>query len=216
MKIPLWNRKMRTRLTIWGKLLVILILFLLFYIWMRNIHPFLSKNKPVQADILVAEGYIPDYAMKDVIKEFNKNHYHILVVSGNPVDYGFYYTKFGNTADAGRVTLIKLGMDSTKVFSAPAPYSKRDRTYAAALSVKHFMDSIRVKSKAINLYSFGCHARRSWLLYKKAFGHEYQVGVLCSYKNTYDPNRWWRWSDGVREITDESVAFIYASIFFRK
>lgn len=215
MKISLWNRKMRTRLTILGKLLVLFIFLLVFYIGIKNIHPFLSKNAPVKSNILIVEGYIPDYAMKDVVKEFNKNHYRMVVVSGNPVDNGFYYTKFGNTANAGRVTLIKLGMDSTKVFSASAPYSDRDRTHAAAMAVKHFLDSAGVKERAINLYSFGCHSRRSWMLYKNTFGKGYRIGVLNTNKNTYDPKRWWHWSDGVREVMDETIAYLYASLFFR-
>jgi len=30
----------------------------------------------------------------------------------------------------------------------------------------------------------------------------------------YDPERWWRYSAGVRGVIDESVAYIYAKFFF--
>jgi len=30
----------------------------------------------------------------------------------------------------------------------------------------------------------------------------------------YDPKRWWRYSEGVREVLGESIAWFYAAFFF--
>jgi len=30
----------------------------------------------------------------------------------------------------------------------------------------------------------------------------------------YNPKQWWRYSDGVQEVTGESMAYIYAKFFF--
>jgi L,D-peptidoglycan transpeptidase YkuD (ErfK/YbiS/YcfS/YnhG family) len=30
----------------------------------------------------------------------------------------------------------------------------------------------------------------------------------------YNPKQWWRYSDGVREVIGESIAYIYAKFFF--
>jgi len=213
-KIQLANRRLHWGLTIYGRGLLFFILIFFFILFIKTIHPFLSKNAPVKADILIVEGYLPDYAMKDVLKEYRHGHYKMIIVSGNPVDFGFYYSRFGSTADAGRVTLLKLGLDSTKVAAAPAPYEQRDRTHAGAIAVKHYIDSLKIPYRTINLYSFGCHARRSWMLFQHTFGKQYQVGVIRTNKNSYRPERWWRYSDGVREVVDESVAYIYARFFF--
>jgi len=212
--IQLAKRCMRWKLTVYGRILVLIAVLFALLICIKTIHPFLSKNAPIKADILIVEGYLPDYAMKDALAEFNRGQYKIMLVSGNPVDFGFYYSRFGSTADAGRVTLIKLGMDSTKVIAAPAPYEQRDRTHSGAIAVKHYIDSVKMPYRSINLFSFGCHARRSWLLFKNTFGKEYKVGVIRTYKNTYQPGRWWKYSDGVREVIDETVAYIYARFFF--
>jgi len=74
-KIPLANRRLHWGLTIYGKSLLFFILIFLFLLFVKTIHPFLSKNAPIKADILIVEGYLPDYAMKDVLKEYRHGHY---------------------------------------------------------------------------------------------------------------------------------------------
>jgi hypothetical protein len=58
------------------------------------------------------------------------------------------------------------------------------------------------------------HARRTRLLYHKAFGKTVTVGVIAVSTPDYDSTQWWRYSDGVREVIGESIAYIYARFFF--
>ena len=34
------------------------------------------------------------------------------------------------------------------------------------------------------------------------------------HNNEYDPKRWWCYSEGVREILGETIAYVYARFFF--
>ena len=42
-----------------------------------------------------------------------------------------------------------------------------------------------------------------------------KVGVIGIPSPDYDAKRWWRYSDGVREVIGESIAYVYAKVFFR-
>ncbi len=58
-------------------------------------------------------------------------------------------------------------------------------------------------------------ARRSWLLYEKAFGGDVEVGTIATeYPKVDDPAHWWRSSEGVREAMSEAIAYGYARLFF--
>jgi len=39
-------------------------------------------------------------------------------------------------------------------------------------------------------------------------------GIIAVSNPDYDPKQWWRYSDGVREVTGESIAYIYTKFFF--
>ena len=40
------------------------------------------------------------------------------------------------------------------------------------------------------------------------------VGIIAVANADYNPKQWWRYSDGVREVIGESIAYIYAKFFF--
>jgi len=67
---------------------------------------------------------------------------------------------------------------------------------------------------SINVLTEDAHARRTRLLYQKAFGKNVAVGVIAISNPDYDPKDWWRYSEGVREVIGESIAYIYAQFFF--
>ena len=67
---------------------------------------------------------------------------------------------------------------------------------------------------SFNVLTEGCHARRTQLLYQEAFGKKVTVGIIAVSNPDYNPKNWWRYSDGVREVVGESIAYIYARFFF--
>jgi hypothetical protein len=40
------------------------------------------------------------------------------------------------------------------------------------------------------------------------------VGIIAVSNPEFNPRQWWRYSDGVREVIGESIAYVYARFFF--
>ena len=68
----------------------------------------------------------------------------------------------------------------------------------------------------INLMAEGFHSRRSRLMFQKALGDGVQVGIIAYEWDHAAAQRWWTSSEGVRHLTDEALAYIYARFFFRQ
>jgi hypothetical protein len=58
------------------------------------------------------------------------------------------------------------------------------------------------------------HARRTRLLFQKALGNDVRVGIISIPNPDYDAKHWWRYSEGVREVIGEGIAYAYAKVFF--
>ncbi|WP_293367015.1 hypothetical protein [Microcoleus sp. CAWBG50] len=79
MKIRLIRRREMWAITWEGWVIAIAGLIITMVLILTNIHPFLAVNAPIKADILVVEGWLPDYAVESAIAEFNKGGYRKLV-----------------------------------------------------------------------------------------------------------------------------------------
>lgn len=110
--------------------------------------------------------------------------------------------------------LVQHGVPRDCVDSTFCFVTKKDRTYHSALAVNQWLAQHGVSVRFINVATLGPHARRSRLLYEKAFGKDVQVGVIGLQDRKYDPNHWWQSSEGVREVLGEGIAYIYARFFF--
>jgi hypothetical protein len=180
-----------------------------------RVHPFLAVNDPVRGGILVVEGWLPDYALDAAITEFGRNHYSKVFVTGVPLEEGAPLLEYRNFAELGAAILVRLGLPANVVQAVPSPRVRRDRTYACAVALKNWLDENGVGETNVNVISIGAHARRSRLLFRKALGNKYKVGVLCIETRSYDPKRWWKSSEGVRGVTSETIAYGYARLLFR-
>ncbi|RUR74481.1 YdcF family protein [Chlorogloeopsis fritschii PCC 9212] len=178
-----------------------------------NIHPFLAVTSPVKADILVVEGWIPDYALVQALAEFKKNSYRQLITTGIPLEKGFYLAEYKTYAEMAAATLKKLGLEPEKIVVVPSQEVTKDRTYASAIALQQWLENANFKIEAVNLFTYATHARRSWLIFQQALAPKIQVGVIASSPQNYDPNKWWMYSTGVRSVINEVVAYVYAFIF---
>ena len=41
-----------------------------------------------------------------------------------------------------------------------------------------------------------------------------KIGIIAAPNPDYDAKHWWRYSEGVREVTGEGLAYLYAKLFF--
>ena len=175
----------------------------------RGAHSFLAVNDPVDNGALVVEGWLPDYALQEAILEFRRGHHSRIFVTGGPLENGAPLSEYRTFAELGAATLLRLGMSSNAVQVVPAPRVRLDRTYASALALKNWLTPHGVTERNFNVISLGPHSRRSRLLFEKALGRDYKVGVIAIQNQEYDTQRWWASSAGVRTVMDEIVAYLY-------
>ena len=200
--------------TLRGWLLAILGLTALALIGMLEIGPFLAVTDPVPGGVLVIEGWVPDYMLEAAIAEFKRDHYARLFVTGIPLQQGAPLSEYKNYAYIGAATLVKLGMSTNDVQAVPTGATRRDRTYAMALSLKHWLREHDMAPAKVNLMTGGPHARRSRLMFEKALGSGVTVGVIAIPANDYDERHWWNSSQGVRVVIGEALAYTYARLLF--
>ena len=180
----------------------------------HGIDPFLAVTDSVPGGVLVVEGWVPDYILEAAIAEFRQTHYDRLFVTGIPVHQGAPLSEYKNYAQIGAATLVKLGLSTNDVQAVPTGRTRRDRTYAMALSLKHWLREHDLAPTRVNLITGGPHARRSRLMFEKALGKGVTVGVIAIPADDYDERHWWRYSQGVRAIIDETFAYAYARLLF--
>ena len=66
----------------------------------------------------------------------------------------------------------------------------------------------------MNVVTEDTHARRTRLLFAKAFGPDISIGIIALPNPDYNAKRWWRYSEGVEQVIGESIAYVYAKFFF--
>lgn len=208
-------RKKRWALAWKGRLLIAAIGFAGLYGVFANVHPFLAVTQKADARILVVEGWIQNYAMRAAVDEFNRGHYEQVYTTGGPENgTGGYTNDYRTSASAGEEALKKLGLPGEVIQMVPSHVSGRERTYSSAIALREWLLEHGVPIAKMNVLTEDCHARRTWLLYQEAFGNNVHVGIINVSNPDYDPNKWWKYSDGVREVIGESIAYIYARFFF--
>ena len=67
---------------------------------------------------------------------------------------------------------------------------------------------------AINVLTQDVHARRTRLLFQRALGERATVGIIAVSNPDYDAGHWWRYSEGVRDVISEAIAYLYARFLF--
>jgi len=209
-KITLVRRREMWAITREGWVIAIMGLIIAMLLIITNIHPFLAVNAPIQADTLVVEGWLPDYAIKSAIAEFKKGEYRQLITTGLPLSKGYYLAEYKNYAELAAATCIALGFDKNKVVAVPAASVVKHRTAASAIALRDWLAASALKVDSINLYSFGTHARRSWIIFKAVLNPDIKVGIIAAEPQDYNPQEWWKSSAGFRTVTGEIIAYIYA------
>ncbi|MEG4517039.1 MULTISPECIES: YdcF family protein [unclassified Microcoleus] len=210
MRIRLIRRRELWAITREGWVIASAGLIVLMLLIITNIHPFLAVNAPIKADILVVEGWLPDYAIESAIAEFKKGKYSQLITTGLPLSKGYYLAEYKNYAALTAATFIALGFDKNQVIAVPAASVVKHRTAASAIALRDWFSTSDLKVNSINLYSFGPHARRSWIVFKEVLNPEIQVGIIAAEPQDYNSQEWWKSSEGFRTVIGEIIAYIYA------
>jgi hypothetical protein len=175
-----------------------------------NIHAFLSKNDPVATEVLIVEGWLPDYAIEAAMEEFKNGGYKQLITVGAPLPRGFYLSEYNTFAELAAATLVALGFNPLQLQVVSTTYAPECRTQNAAMALKDYWASSDAPPiRSMNVFTLGPHARRTWLVFREVFPAPIQVGIIGTEVLAYDERSWWRSSEGVRTVVAESIAYLY-------
>jgi hypothetical protein len=214
----LWGilrRKERWSLSWHGWLLLTSAGLVAAYFAFLNIHPFLAVTHRVNTNVLVVEGAIPQYTLRAGAEEFKNGSYERIFTTGGPENgNGGYINDYYTWASIAADALKKLGIPKDVIQMAPSHVLGRDRTYSSAIALRDWFRDHNLAIHSFNVLTEDCHARRTQLLYQEAFGKKVTVGIIAVSNPDYDPKDWWRYSDGVREVIGETIAYIYARFLF--
>jgi uncharacterized SAM-binding protein YcdF (DUF218 family) len=211
----LFDQKPRWSLSLRGWFFLVAFLATIGVIVFFGIHPFLSPTERLTTDIMVVEGWVHKNVIQAAAAEFTNSSYHRVFVTGGPVHGSSgYVNDFNTSASVGADLLKAAGLSGEVVQMVPCRNKDRDRTYSAAIALRDWLHTNNVSIRRVNVVTEGVHARRSRLLFREALGPEISVGIISVPDEEYPPTRWWRYSEGVKDVISEAAAYIYARLFF--
>jgi uncharacterized SAM-binding protein YcdF (DUF218 family) len=211
----LFTRKERLGLSGRGWLVLALVLLVAGFVLLKWTYPFLAVTHRVDTNVLVVEGWIHKYAIRAAVKEFQDNHYERVFTTGGPVvGTGRYINDAQTSASVGAGLLRKDGLSADVVQMVPSHVIERDRTYSSAVALRDWIQEHQPSVRRINVLTENTHARRTRLLFQEAFGKEADVGIISVPNPDYRADRWWRYSEGVKDVGSEALAYVYARLFF--
>ncbi len=213
--LGLLTRKERWALSFRGWLLLVVCFTGASALLLLTVHPFLAITDRRKTDTLVVEGWIHEYAIRAAAEEFKRGGYRRVFSTGGPVQgLGAYTNEFNTSASVGADRLKAAGIPATLVVMVPSRVTERDRTYSAAVALRRWLEQDEDSVRSLNVVTEGVHARRSRLLFEKAFGETAEIGVIAVTNPGYRAERWWQYSEGVKEVISEGAAYLYARFFF--
>jgi len=211
----LLDRRERWSLSWRGRFIVVVALLLISVLVFRSVYPFLAITHRVDADVLVVEGWIHEYAIRAALDEFRRNSYKRAFTTGGPVEgIGGYINDYNTSASVGADLLRRAGAPAESVQMVPSRVMDRNRTYGSAVALRNWFREHNMTVTAVNIVTEDLHARRTRLLFQKALGKDVQVGIIAVANVDYPADRWWYYSEGLEDVVSEFAAYLYARLFF--
>jgi uncharacterized SAM-binding protein YcdF (DUF218 family) len=206
-------RRNRWTLTIRAKIMLGLLIIVAAVAALLGVYPFLAFTQPVDSRVLVVEGWIHSYAIEKSAEEFKNGGYDRIFTTGGPVvGKGGYVNDFQTSASVGADRLKSAGIAAVQM--VPSRVNGRDRTYSSAVALREWLQEHHEQLSSFNVVTEGAHARRSRLMFQRAFGPEVRVGVISIRSPDFDAKHWWYYSEGTEEVVQETIAYVYAKFFF--
>lgn len=179
--------------------------------WLLWGEAFLSVEAPVQAEILVVEGWVGRDSLREVLAEYQRGGYRLLVTAGGDTGAD-WRTRSWNYAELAAAELTRLGLAEEQLVAAPARSHQGSRTQASAQAVREALAARGEVPGSINVWTRGVHARRSRLIFARVFGSRTRVGVLA-WKPAETVGPWWKSGDRARDFLEETLGYLRARVW---
>ena len=208
----LFRRREVWTLTWPARLLLLALLFGGGLLFARQAGNFLAVNEPAGGEYLVVEGWMPAYTYQAAGELWNTGRYRrVITVRAVPDDA---VPGPGVTEYSSMGSLVRAGIPRESIAEATGNGVQQDRTFHSAMKVRRWFEDGNITGAKLDVLTLGPHARRSRLLFRKALGEGFEVGVIAVADRRFDSTHWWRTSEGVRTVLGEFIAYLYARFFF--
>ncbi|HDY85271.1 hypothetical protein LCGC14_0480360 [marine sediment metagenome] len=201
--------------TMWGSLIIVITLVMLGGFVVKNFATFLALNVPISSRYLVVEGWLSKVSLEQAVVEFRRGNYELIITSGGP-DLSDFDSTYESYAEKATAELIKIGVEPSKIISAPSPASAQDRTYLSAVMVRNkLLEHLKFLPESINVFSSDVHSRRSYYLYELAFRNtETKIGIVATDSERFNLDSWWQTSEGAKSVLTEMFGWLWTRCCF--
>jgi len=169
----------------------------------------LTRRLP--AEILVVEGWIGPDGVRAAAAEFEQHGYQYIVSTGGLTTAEGWSQPGWSYAEGADSELVRSGIAKDKIIVAPSRETETQRTYESAVAVWRALKARGIRPNSLNVLTFGPHARRSHLVFAKAF-QPTQVGVIAWAPPGYQVVPWWRSSSRAKELIEETAGYVYEAL----
>lgn len=210
-----WTQEFNGRRLTWQARLILSVAVLIaLIIGVANLYRFLAPSAPPHKGLMVMEGWIHDFALDEAVAIYRQGEYTGIVCTGVPIETGSYIQQYSSYPEMTAARLRHLGIPDDRIIIAVAEDQRKDRTYLSAVALRQSFMAYNIGETNLHLVTTGAHGRRSRMLFRKALGPEYNIGITCLEENDYSPEDWYTCSSGVRSVIGELIAYVYAALFF--
>jgi uncharacterized SAM-binding protein YcdF (DUF218 family) len=175
-----------------------------------KIHSFLAVTSPVDAEVLVVEGWLFDYMLDEAVKEIQTGKYKYIVTTGKINNSSQRSSQRGlmNTAEICKEKLIKRGVKASSIHAVAAPAVESQHTLYTAAAIKNWL--VERKINAVNVFTGGPHGRKSLIVFQKSLGKDIKVGIISCKIKHYPPVYWWTSLTGTKVTLRYLGGYLYA------
>lgn len=118
-------------------------------------------------------------------------------------------------ADETTNFLRRQGVPDSMLISVAAPVTDYNKTYASARAAQKWLArQPEPMPLSLNVFGESAHARRSRLLYRKAFGSSVRIGIIAVPKEHIRADNWWESRRGATYTLEQVAKYLYARLFF--
>ena len=198
----------------WVIVLSLMLTALLVLFGLRNAAYYLAVSEPKHGNYLIVEGWLDDKSLDQALALFNSNSgYQFIITTGGP-DERYSNTKHLTYAEQSADYLLAKGLPSKEIIVISTPTSAQARTFLSAVMVREWFAVNNIENATMDIFTGSVHARRTHLLYTKAFGPINHIGIYASNPSRFDLSTWWQTSEGAKSVSTELIALIWTILFF--
>jgi hypothetical protein len=127
----------------------------------------------------------------------------------------YFIKKLSNSIATDAAAFLELaGIRDSLVVPVESNEKIKSKTYTTALDVKKWLSENKQEGdRSITIFTQGMHARRSYASFRKAFGRDFNIGVISSPDARINRFNWWKSARGWKRMLYEFAGLLYVAVF---